>query len=93
MKCPKCGHLKQLTPESKRTADSVWRRRVCKACHHIWITEEHISAQARMPTEVWQFTDAVMRSPTSLSSLNSKHNSKAPATPKFDTSALAGFRW
>lgn len=88
MKCPKCGGLKQLTPESKRTADSVWRRRVCKTCHHIWLTEECISAEARMPTKVWQFTDEVMRHAP-----KNKPSTKREVKPKFDTSGLMGVRW
>jgi transcriptional regulator NrdR family protein len=87
VKCPKCGSIKQLTPESKRTETAVWRRRVCKICHLMWITEEQISPQPRMPTEVWQFTDKEMRNAT-------KHEKKpAQSKPKFDTSALQKLPW
>lgn len=87
MKCPKCGGLKQLTPESKRTESSVWRRRVCKNCHHIWLTEERISSEPKMPTEVWQFTDAVMRHAPKCRPADDK------STPTFDTSGLMSIRW
>lgn len=87
MKCPKCGSIKQLTPESKRTEDSVWRRRVCKGCHHIWLTEECISTEKKMPTKVWQFTDEVMRQAP-------KEKTKEKPAPKtFNTDHLKKLPW
>lgn len=88
MKCPKCGSIKQLTPESKRTEDSVWRRRVCKACHHTWLTEECISTEKKMPTKVWQFTDEVMRQAP-----KAKNSDSTPKAPDFNTDTLKHFRW
>jgi transcriptional regulator NrdR family protein len=87
MKCPSCGNLKQLTPESRRTETAVWRRRICKSCHHTWLTEEHISASVRMPAEVQQFLDTMRHTP------KHKPAEKKPAEPKFDTRGLAGIRW
>ena len=87
MKCPKCGNIKQLTPESKRTETSVWRRRVCKGCHSTWITEEQISTQKRMPTEVWQFTDKEMRKTTKYMHFEEDH------APAFDTEHLKKLPW
>lgn len=88
MKCPKCGGLQQLIPVSKRTADSVWRKRVCKKCHHIWLTQEHISPVAKMPAEVQHFVDNSMRH-------TAKHKPAADTqgAPAFDTTALKSIRW
>jgi transcriptional regulator NrdR family protein len=85
MKCPQCGNTKQLTPESRRTETSVWRRRVCKGCHHTWLTQEQISPAKKMPTEVMQFLNNVVR--------------KTPRTkpevvePKFRTEHLTKLPW
>lgn len=87
MRCPNCGSIKQLTPESRRTETSVWRRRVCKACHGVWLTQEHISAEVRMPAEAHQFLDKVMRHAPKYMHFSEDH------TPQFDTSGLERFRW
>ena len=87
VKCPKCGSIKQLTPESRRTEDMVWRRRICKSCHNSWITEEKVSKTATMPTEAHQFLDKVMRHAPKSS------YKKKPEEPKFDTSALQKLPW
>lgn len=87
MKCPKCGNIKQLTPESRRTETSVWRRRVCKMCHHIWLTEEVINSLQKMPPEVTHFLDNVMRHAP-------KEQEKSQDKSKtFDTSGLSKIQW
>lgn len=86
MQCPKCGSIKQLTPESRRTEDSVWRRRVCKGCHHIWVTEEQIRPEGKMPTEVWNFHDSMRQTP--------KYKAVAKkCEPRFDTSGIQQMPW
>lgn len=90
MQCPKCASLKQLTPESRRTETSVWRRRVCKVCHHTWVTEEHIRPEAKMPTEVWQFNDAVMRQAPKEKAQGARPRE---VKSRFDTITLAKFMW
>lgn len=87
MKCPQCGGLKQLTPESKRTETCVWRRRICKTCHHNWLTKESISAATQMPSDVWRFTDTVMRHAPK------KKPDPKTAAPIFDTRALTDIQW
>ena len=88
MQCPKCGNLKQLTPESRRTEESIWRRRVCKSCHHIWVTEEQIRPEGKMPAGVWQFTNAIMRNTP-----KDKPSGKRVVKPKFDTSGIQQMPW
>jgi hypothetical protein len=39
----------------------VWRRRICKACHTSWLTEERVSEMPAMPEETRTFLDTVMR--------------------------------
>lgn len=86
MQCSKCGSLKQLTPESRRTETSVWRRRVCKVCHHSWVTEEQI--REKMPTGVWAFHNNVVRRAP-----KDKPSGTKVVKPKFDTSGLSEIRW
>lgn len=87
MKCPKCGNIKQLTPDSKRTETSVWRRRLCKGCNFMWLTQEQISTETKMPTDVWRFTDAVIRQ-------SPKEKDKVKPKPKvFNTDHLKKLPW
>lgn len=86
MKCPKCSSTKQLTPESKRTEDCVWRRRICKICNHSWLTQECISTHKKMPTEVWQFVDKIRQSPKNK-------NRPAPVPKTFLTEYLKKLPW
>lgn len=88
MQCSKCGSLKQLTPESRRTETSVWRRRVCKGCHHTWVTEEQIRPDGKMPTEVWNFHDNVVRRAP-----KDKPSGTKVVKPKFDTSGIQQMPW
>lgn len=91
MKCPKCGGIKQLTPESRRTETSVWRRRVCKMCHHIWLTEEVSSSLQKMPTEVAHFLDKVMRHTPKHAPKKQEQSQDKSKT--FDTSGLSKIQW
>ena len=87
MRCPACGSLKQLTPVSRRTATSVWRKRVCKHCLSSWITEENMTERTGIPKEAFEFLDNSMR--------KAPKDKKADAAkaPDFDTNALKHFRW
>lgn len=88
MKCPSCGSIKQVIPESRRSPTSVWRRRICKNCHVSWITEEQITQQPSLPKEVHQFLDNHMRHTPRIK------EKKAPAKKAtFDTTPLKDFRW
>lgn len=86
MQCPGCGSLKQLTPESRRSENSVWRRRICKMCHTSWITTEFLAVETKIPKRVKDFSDTMRHVP--------KHKPVNKTTvAKFDTSALAKIQW
>ena len=86
MHCPKCEGEKQRVIESRHTETQVFRRRVCKNCHHVFITQESLSELRVMPPEVTQYTDARRTKP--------KHPPTVrEAVPQWDTSTLASIRW
>lgn len=89
MKCPACGSLKQLTPVSRRTATSVWRKRMCKNCLTNWITEENMTERVSIPKEAFDFLDNSMRKAPK----NKKTVTASTKPPAFDTNALKDFRW
>jgi transcriptional regulator NrdR family protein len=80
MDCPKCGSAKQRIPESRRTGAAVWRRRICVMCHHNWVTQEVVSDQQKLPTEIWSRPDR-------------RKSGFTKEKKKFDTSGLAALRW
>lgn len=86
MQCPGCGSLKQLTPESRRSENTVWRRRVCKVCHTTWITTEFLAVETKIPKNVRDFSDTMRHVPK-------YQYVKKKSAAKFDTSALAKVQW
>lgn len=88
MQCPKCGNLKQLTPESRRTEHEVWRRRICKGCHYSWLTQEYVSPVGKMPAEVREFTDTMRHAPR-----RKPKERKTGKQKKFDTSGIQQMPW
>lgn len=86
MKCPRCSGIKQRVIESRPTEDSVWRRRVCSHCFHVFITRELVCDDNRLPTEAHRWKN---------------DHRKAPAkTPKpkdgpgvWDTSSIQNLKW
>lgn len=83
MKCPKCGKQEHRVPESRRSENHIWRRRICLLCHHNWVTQEASTDLRKMPVEVHQYKDA-KRAVTGFSK---------KTLQEFDTSGLAAFRW
>lgn len=42
MQCPVCGKTKSRVLETRRDAESVWRKRMCHFCFKVWATREQI---------------------------------------------------
>ena len=83
MQCPKCGKQKHRIPESRRSEQNVWRRRICSFCHHQWITQEVATDLPKMPTQVHQWKDLHRK----------QEETRAPRAGNFDTSGIASVRW
>lgn len=42
MRCPNCGHEKQRIVDSRPFGEETRRKRICKKCHHKFITYERV---------------------------------------------------
>ena len=42
MKCPACKSTNHSVKETRDRENTVYRRRVCEICHHLWTTTEII---------------------------------------------------
>jgi hypothetical protein len=49
-------------------------------CHHNWVTQEVVSDQQKLPTEIWSRPDR-------------RKSGFTKEKKKFDTSGLAALRW
>lgn len=85
MQCPKCGGHQHRIPESRKTDDAVWRRRICLHCHHVWVTQEINTDLKKLPTEVHRYKNEHRKPAVS--------GFTKEAIKKFDTGGLASFRW
>lgn len=43
MNCPECGHPANDVIDSRKNPGNVWRRRQCRVCKVIWVTEERMN--------------------------------------------------
>lgn len=54
MKCRKCFHPKSHVIETRAMANTIWRRRRCDDCGHVWVTQEALAE--RMPKGIHKST-------------------------------------